>query len=400
MKPAEVVQRNKFLIGVAVLVLVGIAAVILGFLPARRANAQTRTELGGKAKSLTDYAAKQDLAPKAAIAEAAKLAATYQGALDDLRGQLAKQAQPLDEPLKEPGTSTTTQLDGSTWKLVYGKEVDDLAGSVGKSFLVVSANPIVAQTYGDEIPSAADVALQTRYFLVQKYAIGALAGLNDPPKNYVVPVFNGFTFLPAPERLLSPIHGTDFTPIPFEIHVSTDFGNIPHVLYALLKSPVQFEITSISVTRPEHLDRAIAQGSAFIVRSQMSGPSAPKKPAAATAATPSGAEAPGTNGPGLSNDVIAGMVAAQQREAQANAAAMIEQMKRTMPAWMQPGGTGMAPGATTPGAVTTAATPRRTTAARKMDATEITDAIKAQLPKTLVDLTIKGYVADYKKKAS
>ena len=55
MKPAEFMQRNKFLIGVAVLVLAGVAACVGLFLPQNRANAQTVAGLETKAKALSGY---------------------------------------------------------------------------------------------------------------------------------------------------------------------------------------------------------------------------------------------------------------------------------------------------------------------------------------------------------
>ena len=407
MKPAELLQRNKFFIGVAVLVLVGILAVIGLFLPARAANGETAKDLGAKSQSLATYAAKPELASKASVEEATKLTATYQGALDELRGELAKQAAPLDEPLREKGAPATTgQLDGSTWKLVYAQDVKDLADSLGKSFLVVGANPIVAQSYGDEIPPAPEIATQTRYLLVQKYAIAALAGLNDQPNAPIVPVFNGFSFLSAPERLLSPIHGQDFTPIPFEIRVSANFGNIPRVLFALLKSPVKFELTSISVARPDRLDRVGVDTSNFGRRTQLATAAAPKKPVAVAAApTPGpGAAAPAPAGPSEEGPNMAAlaMMQAQEKERIAQMIAMSQRMAAANPVGPMgmgmPGGPpmGVAPTTTTP-----AAAVRRPTVGVKIGASEVTEAIKAQLPKTLVDLTIRGYVADYnKKKAS
>ena len=436
MKPVEVLQRNKFLIGVGVLVVAGIGAGIGLFVPMHRANAQSATDLKGKATSLVTYAAKQDLAPKAAVAEAGKLKEAYQGDLDDLRKQLEGKAQPLNEPLREANAAADTgQLDGSTWKLVYKQDVDGLLDSLTKSFLVVGANPVVAQSYGDDIPSPDEVATQTRYLLVQKYAVESMAGLNTPPTSYVVPVFNGFSFLSAPERLLSPIHGQDFVPIPFEMHVSTDFGNIPRVLCALLSSPVQFEITSIAVERPGRFDREGAKMPAWAERTKTAAV-APKAPAAGTevaaGTAPGQPQTPASivtgpaavGGPPSAQEAQArgaAMAAAGQARGAAAAAAAVQQQAaaaaagaargieigRQMGAMMaaRRGGMGARSGPTTAlpspvGPAVPAATTKRTTSVLTKQATEVTTSIKAQLPKTLVDLTIRGYVAEYKKKAS
>jgi hypothetical protein len=409
MKPVEFVQRNKFLIGVGVLVLAGVVACIGVFLPVRKTNAAEVARLEAKAKSLNDYAVKKDVASEADVPEARKLTQTYQANLDDLHAYLAKQDQPLEEPLKEqrgPGAPPATgQLEGSVWKLVYNRDVDDLLKELQSSFLIVGANPIVAQSFGDEIPSAEEIATVSRYLRVEQYAVSAIAALNKAPTPHAVPVFNGFSFLSAPERLLSAAHGTEFTPIPFEIRLSTEFSTIPRVLHSLLTSPVQFEITSISVSRPERLERGSEQAAWAARTRAVAAPAAPKvavaAPSARTVTAPptGGALGPGPGYMGPSAEAIQEMVERQKQMAQAQAEAMKGNMPTFTPGTMPGMPPGMQPGMPS-GPTAPAARQPRTRSMRSTTGTQVTEQIKAQLPKTLVDLTIRGYVADYQKKTT
>lgn len=110
---------------------------------------------------------------------------------------------------------------------------------------------------------------------------------------------------------------------------------------------------------------------------------------------------------GQARGAAAAAAAVQQQAAAAAAgAARGIEIGRQMGAMMaaRRGGMGMR-GPTTAlpspvGPAVPAATTKRTTSVLTKQATEVTTSIKAQLPKTLVDLTIRGYVAEYKKKAS
>jgi len=177
------------------------------------------------------------------------------------------------------------------------------------------------------------------------------------------------------------------------------------VLYSLLKSPLQFEITSISIARPDRLDRGSPAKKAWAARIQPGQTAAPKlalapKPTPArpttpapTAALPFGGGAP-PPGFGPSAEEINRMI--EEQRAAAEAAAK-EQEKIMMEAMNRARGMTNAPG-TMPGATAPSSAARRMRSALTTKGTTVTEDIKAQLPKTLVDLTIRGYVADYKEK--
>jgi hypothetical protein len=411
MKPVELLQRNKFLIGVAVLVLAGLAGIIGLYLPIHKANAASVSGLETKANSLDKYS-KSQVYSESAVQEAQKLTQDYQAGLEKVSAYLAKQSEPLEAPLTGPDNQPAT--DGSTWKLDYGLAVEHLMDTVQKSFLVVADNPIVAKQYATEIPDAQEMANQTRYLRVQQYAVDAIAGLNNPPNSHVVPVFNGFSFLAAPERLLSPAHGKEFTPIPFEVRISIEFTDIPRVLYALLRSQVQFDITSVSIDRPERLDRSGQNQIGLAERTaRAKQPSQPE-----LAAAPGRAAA----GPGLSAPGGAPASAAEG-EAAASAAreAAMAEAARAMEAGMAAAAAGAARGREMGAAIAArmaasmggrmgmrgpVGQPVTRGPARSSSATMLTskgkaatEEEKAQLPKTLVDVTIRGYVAAYKSPA-
>ena len=276
--------------------------------------------------------------------------------------------------------------------------MDSLLNSLQKSFLIVGDNPVVAQQYGDEIPDAKEIQTQTRYLHVQQLVIGAIEKLNSPADR-TVPVFNGFTFLSQPERLLSTAHSTEFTPIPFQVRISTDFTNIPRVLHSLLQSPVQVEITSISIARPDRLDRGAPGKKAWAARTELArtAPARWRRPAGPRPAQqPSPSAGPmGTGGPSA-EQLQAWQEAAleTQRQMMAAATANAGQAAAAAAARAAALGQSYGPGAQPSGTQPAAA--RRPTAARTAKGTEVTEEIKAQLPKTLVDVTIRGYVADYK----
>ncbi len=408
MKPVELVERNKFLIGVAVLVLAGVGTIVGLFLPLHRANGESVSGLEAKAQSLSSYVQKADMPSHEDVTEAQNLTKTYQTDLEDVRAYLAKQDEPLEQPLTDQGGKPAT--DGSVWKLDYSLAVDNLLNKVGKDFLVVADNPVVAEQYGDEIPDAKEMATQTRYLRVQQEAIDAIAGLNKPPAGDVVPIFNGFSFLSQPERLLSSAHSTEFTPIPFEVKLSTEFTNIPLVIHALLSSKVTFELTSITISRPDQLDRGGSTRTAWKERAQAT---RTVRPAAAgptlTAARPTAAP---TAMPGATPGATPGAEAPSAETIAGLREAMIARAGRRaggpggMPPGMVPGGMppGMIPGGIPsgrqapggPGQVPGAsARPRPSRGTRQMQGKKMTEEVKAKLPKTLVDVTIRGYAADY-----
>ncbi len=145
-KITDLIKRNTFLIGVAVLLVAGAVTIVGLFLPWRSANAAEVTKLESQQQSVSKYASDAGLHSEKDVPAADALAKTYQDSLNEMRSHLAAQGQPLDEPLQErTPQGNIPATDGSIWKLVYEQDVDKLLKSLQKSFLVVGATPIVAQ---------------------------------------------------------------------------------------------------------------------------------------------------------------------------------------------------------------------------------------------------------------
>ncbi len=366
----DAVKLNKFWVAVALLVVVSGVTFAAVFIPLRKKNAQEAAELEQQVGALSEYETKQ-LRNQQAIERAKEIQQFYHQQLQRVRAHLENQDAAIEQYFEEPGREGAGPLDGSVWKMVYADRMDALQQELEEGFLVVGSNPIVRREYVTAIPNREEMRQQEKLYWVQKYAVDAISSVNEAADQQAVPVFQGFAFLEQPEHLLNPSHSREFQPLAFELSVSLQFKYLPRVLSNLLASPANFQITGVHINRPQVLDRQADRRGSSLVGGRTA--RAARTPTTRQPSRPS-------TGPGMGGDMDDLPPAAQDMMK------MLEQMG------IGPG-TGAGPGAGMPTPTQPTQRPGRPSPTRRP--AQIEDEVRARLPKNLVDVVIRGYVADY-----
>lgn len=397
-KAIDFVKTNRFWIGVGLLALVGVAAFGAGYLPSVQATQEKKTELQQMVQSLQQYAA-QDLHNQQDIQGVRQLQDYYRQQLQEVRQTLESRDAAIEKQFEEPGREGQGPLEASVWKMVYNDKTRALEEKVQQFFVAAPTDLVIRQEYVTELPSQQEMREEEKYFWVQKYAIDALADLNASSAEPVVPVLNGFSFVEAPERLLNRSHREEFEPIPFEFSFSAEFKNIPRVMSSLLSSPANFQITSLETVRPDKLDRKVTkQGGDLEVeagfadrRREQQRERRPRERRAERRARPSQRGVP----EGIPTGPPEGIPMGPPEGVPMGPPEGFDP-SQFIPDYAEGGG--MMPGTQRREEDEERDRERRRRASRRSRETapiELTEEERAQLPKGLVDVTIKGYVADF-----
>jgi len=360
----DFITRNKFWIGVGLLVLVAGVAFGVLFVPVRARNSRQAADIRRKAESVADYKSSSRIVNEQWIQQAEQDAKKWQQEINQIRRQLETLDSAIEQMFKDPDNPQRDDpLEAGMWKMVYKDKVRALREAGERSFKVFGVDALATTEYGDEWPPSEEMRREEKKYWVQKHILDALAGLNQAKARPVVPVFDDFRFVQKPERLLHPSHNSIFRPIAFELRVASTFPNLPLLVHALLTSEANCQITSIEVERSERGGerRNVAQAQQLEIEAPevVAAEKQPRRPIGMPMQPPAMAE--GEEGPPawLTMDVLMGQ--------QAPPPEVTGERER------QPRGR--------PGRPT-----RRTRAEPEEE---------VQLPENLVDVTLKGYVLDY-----
>ena len=243
----EVMKRFKFWIIIGLLVLVSGVVFAVGFIPSRKRNSAQLADWKVKVDNVGKLVGKK-LHSEEDIEQTRQLTEQYRQDLGELKGMLKERADLLQQYIPDPETNEGRPMEGGEWKLVYAAAMKALGEEVAKSFKSASPGLVIANDYSGGIwPSAAEMRSAAKDYWLQRCLFEALASAND--RRMVVPEFSRFGMRTAPERLLHPAHGELFQPIGFEMQIATEFGSIPFVLEHLLKCEIPLNVTSLAVSR-------------------------------------------------------------------------------------------------------------------------------------------------------
>jgi hypothetical protein len=257
----DFVKRMKFWIGVGLLVLVSGVVFGVWFLPARarsgRGAASWREKVQGVESMATPQGLEQ-LHSEADVQSAEQVKEQLEQQLSRAKEMVAEQDRLLEDHIPDPDTGECVTREGGAWKLIYGKQMENLEADIRKSFVVAPTGLVRAKSYGDAWPGEEEMKTESKNYWVQRYVLEALAAANS--KRMVVPILNGFRLVDKPDRLLHPTHATMYQLHPFEIQIATEFPSIPFVLEQLLKCKVGVAVTGLDVERRERLAAAASPG--------------------------------------------------------------------------------------------------------------------------------------------
>ena len=346
--------RNKFWVGVALVVVVAVFLVVLMGIPAMGANRRTTQELEGRRDTLSGYAKAQYVKNPSWAVAVENRKGGYLGQLEEVKSYLADRDKILEKMFEDPEHPETAPPLGPTrWKTVYSNLMDGLTEKLEERVVRLGSMPLERADYRDLWPTEQEMHQQEKFYWLQKAIVDTMAKLNAARE--VVPVFFEFRISGPAERLLSPAHGEKFRPIPWQLRVGLEFENLPRLLYELLDNELGLELTGMSVTR------------------SITPPAGGARTAETAVSRPGGMRVPGS-GVGVPTGAGYGL------EAMPGAG---------MEAWMREGAGMMGP--LPPGA---GMGPREMRPAFGVPGTGIEE-VREVLSKTLVEVTLRGYLPDY-----
>jgi hypothetical protein len=248
----DFITRNKFWIGVGLLVLVAGVAFGVFFVPVRAGNSRRAAEIRRKAQSVADYKGSSRIVNQQWIQQADQSAEEWQEEIRQIGRELETQDSAIEQLFKDPDNpGRDDPLEAGMWKMVYREKVRSLRDLGRRAFKVFGDEALVTTEYGDEWPPSDEMRREEKKYWVQEIVVGTLAGLNEGRTRPIVPVFDSFSFIQKPERLLHSSHNDTFRPIAFELRLASTFPNVPLVVHALLTSEANCQITSIQVERSD-----------------------------------------------------------------------------------------------------------------------------------------------------
>jgi hypothetical protein len=243
-----VLFRSKLFIAAVVLAVIVLAIGGFMVLKAMGKNNQAFATLEDRKKRLEGLLT-QGVKNDAAINQQRERKEKLNEQLNDIKMELAKADEVLEAYFDDPRTGDKGPIDFGRWRVVYYEKMNELTRRLVESVeTVTTATPIVVEQVDDKWREHEKLhPLEKRYW-VQDAIVKCLAQANANKDSPMVPVFDSFKFLSAPERLLHPSHETLFTTIPFEIVVAMESRSVPEFLKILLDSPLKIELTSVSTT--------------------------------------------------------------------------------------------------------------------------------------------------------
>ncbi|MFO7956977.1 MAG: hypothetical protein R6X33_07730 [Candidatus Brocadiia bacterium] len=365
----DLITRNKFWIGVGLLVLVAGVAFGVFFVPVRAGNTRRAAEIRRKAQSVAEYKDKSGIVNQRWIEQAERSVEEWQEEIRQIGRKLETQDSAIEQLFKDPDNpGREDALEAGMWKMVYRENIRSLRETGRRAFKVFGDQALVTTEYGDEWPPSEEMRREEKKYWVQKLIVEALAGLNRESGRPVVPVFDSFSFVQEPERLLHPSHNNIFKPVPFEIRLASTFPNVPLVVHALLNSEANCQITSIQVERSDRAGerRNVAQAQHLEVEApEMQEPEEPRRARRTSAPPPIAPDAQQAGPPAwLTEEMLMGE--------QGPPPEVTGQRQREREPSRQPRAR------------------RPSTRQQRAEPAE-----EVELPANLVDVTLKGYVLDY-----
>lgn len=364
----DFITRNKFWIGVGLLVLVAGVAFGVFFVPVRAGNSRRAAEIRRKAESVAEYKGSSRVVNERWIQQAEQSAEQWQQEIQRIRRQLETQDSAIEQMFKDPDNpERKDSLEAGMWKMVYREHVRELRETARRAFKVFGEDALVTTQYGDEWPPSEEMRREEKKYWVQKLVVDTLSRLNEDRPRPVVPVFDSFSFVQKPERLLHPSHSNTFRPIAFELRLASTFPNVPLVVHALLNSEANYQITSIQVERSDRAGerRNVAQAQHLEVEApEMQEPEEPRRDRRTPVSPPTAPDAQQDGPPAwLTMEMLMGEQAPPpevtgQRQRQREPSRQPSARSRARQRRAEPEG-------------------------------------KVELPANLVDVTLKGYVLDY-----
>jgi len=245
------IMRMKFWIGLGLLVLAAVVLFALLAAPELSANKRTFAELDQRRQKIEQYAASQYIKNTAWIEQARRVRADYEKQLEEIKSYLAARDELLEKRFEDPeDPDAQTPLQAGRWKMVYKEKMDKLLEKLDEHVTELGAGmPLVEANLGDVWPSDAEMHREEKRYWLQKAIVDTIVNLNAARQ--VVPVFYEIRLTDRPERLLSEAHGEKFRCIPFQFRVAMEFKNVPRLLNELLAHKIGLELTGLSITRGE-----------------------------------------------------------------------------------------------------------------------------------------------------
>jgi len=238
--------RNKFWVGMALVGFAAILLVVLVGIPAMAANRRTKQELQSRRDTLASYANAEHVKNPTWVLELEERKKKYLAQLEQIKSYFAARDRVIEARFVDKEYPDKPLLP-SRWKIVYNEMMDELEEKLQEVVRLGTASPLERVDYQDSLPSEAEMREQEKRYWLQKAIVDTIANLNAARD--IVPVLYEFRILSQPDRLLSPAHGDKFRVVPWELRVALEFKNLPRLMYELLDHELGLELTEMSVSR-------------------------------------------------------------------------------------------------------------------------------------------------------
>ncbi len=243
----DLIIRKKFWFAIGLVALIALLVVLFGWLPRRRGNDREFGKLEDKAADLEKHK-KEGVKNELWIEQEKGLAQDAQKQLGRVRQVLAEYDTGLEQWFKEnPDALTEARPQPGMWIIVHDQMVAELRKELQESVDRMGSNALKFRQFPFIWPLPAEMYREEKNYWIQKAVVETIAELNKGQK--IVPVFHSFVFTAAPDRNMQSSHGKEFRCISFCLRVSMEDRYVPRLLEQLLKAPLAFEITSLTVAR-------------------------------------------------------------------------------------------------------------------------------------------------------
>ena len=242
--------RGKFWIGMGVAALVALLLSLLLVLPVWLKNNKTLRTLKDRAGKLEKY--RRDGVKNASyVAQEQQCREAYEAQLTEVEQELTQ----LDDSVLERYFDyyedgkliAEGPLAFGNWRDVYWQNMRGLRMALEDAVVVVtSEEPLYEAPLGADWLAQDVMHEEEKRYWIQKEIVDAISDLNAAGQ--LVPAFDSFAFTEKAERCMHESHkGQLFKCIPFELTVGMELVKAPELLHGLLKSPLELEITSVSM---------------------------------------------------------------------------------------------------------------------------------------------------------
>lgn len=245
------VAKMKFWIAMVALALVAVLTFVFLTFPVMADNGSKVDELERRAKELKRYSSGKDVKNEKWLEQAGKQIEEGEVDLEDVRSLLVERDALLERRFDDPDNPhIEPPLEPGRWKIVYKQNMlrlqDRLVEHVQRAGRSGGILPMVRFTK-DDWPSEAVMHTEEKRYWVLEAIVDACCESNKD--RMVVPILLSVSFQNAPEQVLQPSHRMDFDCLAFRLRVALEFEDIPLLLEELLERDLGVELTGISVER-------------------------------------------------------------------------------------------------------------------------------------------------------